>query len=242
MPNVLAYHRPTTIEEALALLGRPVPTHILAGGSHLVPTLTSEGSDVVDLQSLGLRGISVDNGLLVLGAMATFADLAQCPQLPSGVCDLARREAPSTLRTLATVGGLVASRDSDSELLAAFLAMNASVTLVSSAGRKSTPLADLLKSGLVRGEIVVHVTVDPTKTILSERTNRTGMDRAIVAVVGSRASDGSITLAATGMSDTPVLFTDPASLAPPSDFRGTNKYRLQLAAVLTERVRTRLAA
>lgn len=241
MPNVLAYHRPKSIEEALALLARPVPTNILAGGSHLVPSLSEAGSEVVDLQSLGLRGICEDNELLALGAMATFSDLAACAQLPSGLRELARREAPSTLRTLATVGGLVASRDADSELLAAFLVMDATVTSVSTSGRASKSLVEFLASGLRSDEIVVHISVDPSRNIVSARTVRTGMDRAIVAIVGGQRVDGSVTLAATGMAKTPVVFSDPASLTPPSDFRGTEHYRRRLATVLTSRVRSTFA-
>jgi CO/xanthine dehydrogenase FAD-binding subunit len=242
MPNVLNYYRPESLEAALALLQRAQPTVLLGGGSGVVPSLTGEPTDVVDLQSLGLRGIREDGQQLALGAMATFADLAACNQLPSGVRELARREAPSTLRTLATVGGLVASGDADSELLAAFLTLKGTVTLVASSGRRTELLADVLASGVGKGEIIVHVTVDPTRKVVSERTARTGMDRAIVAIVGSLTSDGVVTFAATGMASAPMLFANSTLLNPPSDFRGTSSYRSKLAEVLTERVRAALGA
>jgi aerobic carbon-monoxide dehydrogenase medium subunit len=241
MPNVLAYHRPENLETAVALLEREHPTVVLGGGSHLVPSLTGEPTDVVDLQALGLRGICEDGTTLALGAMATFADLAHSELLPDGVRELARREAPSTLRTLATVGGLVASGDGDSELLASFLVMGATVTLYSSAGRRTVNLDQLLSTSVGRGEIIVQVNVNPACTVVSERTVRTGMDRAIVAIIGSRGADGSLTLAATGMAAVPTVFVDSDYLNPPSDFRGTAAYRSHLAAVLTERVRISLA-
>jgi CO/xanthine dehydrogenase FAD-binding subunit len=240
MANVLNYHRPESLDAALALLQRAQPTVILGGGSHLVPSLTEVPTDVVDLQALGLRGICEDGHLVALGAMATFSDLAACAQLPDGVRELARREAPSTLRTLATVGGLVASCDADSELLAAFLVMSATVTVLSADGRRTVALDTFLAAGVASGEIIVCVNVDPSVTVLSARTVRTGMDRAIVAVVGARFTDGSVVLAATGAGSTPVVFSDPATLRPPSDFRGTEPYRLQLAAVLSARVRADL--
>jgi CO/xanthine dehydrogenase FAD-binding subunit len=242
MANVLNYHRPESLDAALALLQRTQPTVILGGGSHLVPSLTEAPTDVVDLQALGLRGICEDGHLVALGAMATFADLAACAQLPAGVRELARREAPSTLRTLATVGGLVASGDADSELLASFLVMGATVTVISADGRRTIPLDTFLAAGIASGEIIVCVNVDPSVTVLSARTVRTGMDRAIVAVVGARFPDGTIVLAATGAANTPVVFSDPTSLTPRSDFRGTKPYRLQLAAVLSARVRSELTA
>jgi CO/xanthine dehydrogenase FAD-binding subunit len=240
MANVLNYHRPESFDAALALLNRTQPTRVLGGGSHLVPSLTDEGTDVVDLQSLGLRGICEDGHLLAVGAMSTFADLAVSMALPAGVRELARREAPSTLRTLATIGGLVVSGDADSELLAALLVMNATVTAITIDGRRTKPLSELFAAGVAQGEIIVAVNVDPSATVLSARTVRTGMDRAIVAVVGARSSDGSIILAATGVASSPVVFSSPAELKPPSDFRGTSQYRLQLATVLSTRVRSAL--
>lgn len=240
MPNVATYHRPESLEAAIALLHRECPTVLLAGGSHLVPSLTGEPTDVVDLQALGLRGICEDGESLALGAMATFADLAACDQLPSGVRELASREAPSTLRTLATIGGLVVSGDADSELLASLLVMNATVTIFSSGGRHTVELDELLANGVAQGEIVVQVNVDPKCTVVSKRTVRTGMDRAIVAIVGSRAADGSLSMAATGMASSPKVFADPALLTPPSDFRGTATYRSQLATVLAGRVQAAL--
>jgi CO/xanthine dehydrogenase FAD-binding subunit len=240
MANVLNYHRPQSLEDALALLQRAQPTVVLGGGSHLVPSLIETPTDVVDLQALGLRGICEDGDLVALGAMATFADVAACSQLPAGVRELARREAPSTLRTLATVGGLVASRDADSELLAALLVMSATVTVVSGDGRRTIQLSDFLAAGVARGEIIVCVSVDPSPVVISARTVRTGMDRAIVAVVGARSTDGTVALAATGAASTPVMFSEAATLAPPSDFRGTKEYRLRLAAVLSARVRAEL--
>lgn len=242
MANVLNYHRPESLDAALALLQRAHPTLVLGGGSHLVPSLRGDPSDVVDLQSLGLRGICEDGPLLALGAMSTFADLAACTLLPEGVRELARREAPSTLRTLATVGGLVASGDADSELLAAFLVMGASVTIAAVDGRRTSPLAVVLESGTARTEIIVAVTVDPSMIVLSARTVRTGMDRAIVAVVGLLSPDGAIRLAVTGAAESPVVFSDPSVLNPPSDFRGTTNYRLQLVSVLSTRVRKALGS
>lgn len=242
MANVLNYHRPTTLHAALALLQRSQPTQVLGGGSHLVPSLTGDPTDVVDLQSLGLRGIGEDGAMLTVGSMSTFADLGACVQLPAGVRDLALREAPSTLRTLATVGGLVASGDADSELLAAFLVMSATVTVVGADGRRSAPLAEVLVSGVANGEIIVAVTLDPSMTVISARTVRTGMDRAIVAVVGARTPDGTLRLAVTGAASTPVMMTDPTVLKPSSDFRGSAEYRLRLAAVLGARVRAALGS
>ena len=118
--------------------------------------------------------------------------------------------------------------------------MSATVTVVSADGRQTIPLNTFLAAGVAGGEIIVCVNVDPSVTVFSARTVRTGMDRAIVAIVGARFTDGTMVLAATGSANTPVVFSDSATLTPPSDFRGTESYRLQLAAVLSARVRSEL--
>ena len=132
MPRVSAYHRPSSLEEALALLERD-GAHVLGGGSDLVGRLnTGELGDieVVDLQSLGLSSIVSDAaGRVRLGAMASLQAVADTESLPGALRDLARAEEPSTLRGRATIGGVVAGRDPESVLLAGLLAADASVVL-----------------------------------------------------------------------------------------------------------------
>jgi hypothetical protein len=70
------------------------------------------------------------------------------------------------------------------------------------------------------------------------RTGRTPMDRPIVMVVGHRDTNGHIHLAITGMG-THVVALSPGEtglLEPSSDFRGSSRYRKELATVLTKRV------
>jgi hypothetical protein len=64
------------------------------------------------------------------------------------------------------------------------------------------------------------------------------MDRPIVIAVARRAANGEVRLAIAGIADRPVI-VDPdrvAALDPPSDFRGSAKYRRSIATVLAQRV------
>ena len=109
MARISAYHRPSTLAEALDLLHRPaLRTVVLAGGTSVVPAKVDQPTEVVDLQALGLSGICVaDDGRVVVGATTSLQDIADAPALPVVLREAARREQPSTLRTLATVGGVV---------------------------------------------------------------------------------------------------------------------------------------
>jgi len=65
---ITQYHRPQTIDEALALLSRPNVQNVLAGGGTTLNRLEGEAIEVIDLQSLGLNHIRQQGNWLSLGA------------------------------------------------------------------------------------------------------------------------------------------------------------------------------
>ena len=119
--------------------------------------------------------------------------------MPAQVRRLARAELPSTLRTLATVGGTVARRDLDSVVLAASLVHDAEVEL---AGADDLPLSVALVSGIPEGALITAVTIDPSGDGAEAVAARTPADTPIVAAIGRRAPDG-IHLALTGAAARP---------------------------------------
>ncbi len=235
--NVSAYWRPATLEDALHLLERPraVP---LGGGTKLNALSLDRPVEVVDLQSLALGGIDqLDDARVRLGATSTLQEVADDERLPQVLREAARRDHPSVLRAAATVGGTVASADPDSELLAALLAHEASVTLASPHGRRAFELGALLAdAALLRGRLITAVTIDPRGVASAARTGRTPADRSIVAAVARRAPDGERRLVLTGVAATPVVVADIDHLEPPADFRGSSEYRRALAVTLAARV------
>lgn len=255
MVLVSAYHRPTSVSEALSLLGRKgVNSALLAGGTTLNPLLTDsqdqtrEAVEVIDLQSTGLSGITTEPGddatvgVVVLGATATLADVHASRLVPAGLCELARREQPSTLRTLSTVGGTVGACRPDSEFVAGLLALQATVRLQGATGASSVGLAELVASPqLLVGSVLTGVSFRSGGTMESRRTARTPMDRPIVSVVGHRATDGTVVLAATGIAPTPIELLAGAELDPPSDFQGSGAYRTSLLRTNAARVAELLA-
>ncbi len=236
VPLVTAYHRPGNIDEALDLLSSP-PRVALGGGTTLNADREPSDLEAVDLQSLGLDAITAtDDGRVRIGATATLDDMRRCELLPGSLRELARLEQPSTLRTLATAGGLVAKASAESLLLAGLLAHDAEVELAGPASARG--LAELLDSGLPQGSLITATSVDPAGRAATARTGRTPADVPIVAAYGRR-SEGSVAIALTGVGDHPVLVdahNPTAGLSPAGDFRGSREYRLHLAATLTARV------
>jgi CO/xanthine dehydrogenase FAD-binding subunit len=230
------YHRPATIEEALALLGADGAS-ALAGGTVLNALDRLSAGDFVDLQDVAPSSIEKDGERVTIGAMTRLQDLVDGVDLPQILREVARREAPSTLRNAATVGGTVATADPDSELLAAFLVFGADVTLATTDGVRTIPLRDVLENGVPRGSVITSISMSTTGDVAAARTGRTPADVPIVAAVGRRNGD-KLLLALTGVATTPRLVDqgELEAFGPPADFRGSAEYRRHLAVVLVRRV------
>lgn len=240
MASIRDYHRPATVEAALALLARSgaarsVP---LGGGTVVVADRSSGPIEVVDLQALGLEGIEAGDGLVRIGATTRLHDVATSDLVPRLLRDAARREAPSTIRNAATVGGTVAAADPDSGLLAALLVLEAEVEITASSGVTTMQASELVVDrSALSGALITAVSCAEGGVTSWAATGRTPADTPIVAAYGR--SVGEVTLVAlTGVAATPVL-VDPGrldALDPPGDFRGSAEYRMELARVLTSRV------
>lgn len=237
---ITEYHRPTTLQEALALIGRNDVISRPLGGGTLLNGLPDQVPDaVVDLQALGLDKIESTDDLVTLGAMVTLSSVSQSEAVPDVLRELARREAPSTLRNAATVGGTVGGQDGLSGLLAGLLVFGAAVELATKDGSIERSLAEVLadKSSLGNG-IITSVSIPANGEAAFESTARTPADKPIVLVVGRVDHLGEVVIAATGLTGTPTVI-DPTGLDDLqvlSDFRGSADYRRHLAKVLSARV------
>jgi len=260
-----AYYRPTNLDEALRFLRQP-NTLPLAGGTALLATEEGTTAAVVDLQNAGLDHLTwADDGrLLRIGAMVRLADLdeflaplAALEGAAALVRDAVRRAGPNTYRNAATVGGIIASRLPDSELLAALLVLDATVSLRLPAPETVSLATYLRDEERLPGLITDIVIFWPAGKGASERVARTPADYPIVSVTGWRPASGAIRLAATGIGPRPVHLTATeaalgsgldesvisaaaqaaaATADHPGDFRGDAAYRAEMAAVLTRRV------
>jgi len=233
MYRLEAYHRPTSMDDALELLASSnrIP---LAGGTTIRHDGGAGAAEVVDLQALDLEHITLDGESVRIGAMATLQDVADREGVPDLIRTAARAELPSTLRTLATVGGTIGAAWADSLLLTALLVHDTSVRFATD---RSVSLASVLKSGLDAGDLIVSVEAGlPGKTAVA-RTGRTPSDDPIVAAA-ARATEDGIRLALCGIAPTPQLvdLDDLDRLEPSGDYRGSADYRRHLATVLATRV------
>jgi carbon-monoxide dehydrogenase medium subunit len=128
------YVRPACVQEAVDCLERFPEARPLAGGMTLVPTLKqrlSAPSHLVDLSRLPeLQGISLQSGILRIGAATRHAAVAQSEVVRRcipALSDLAGLIGDQQVRNRGTLGGSIANSDPAADYPSAVLALDATV-------------------------------------------------------------------------------------------------------------------
>jgi carbon-monoxide dehydrogenase medium subunit len=171
IPAPFEYHRPASLQDAVALLGRLGDgAKVLAGGQSLIPMmklrLASPGH-VVDLNRIpGLASIAEKDGALVIGALVRESELEVSDVVRKRVpilADACRVIADPLVRNLATVGGNLAHGDPANDHPAVMLALGAEVTAVGPRGVRRIPVTELftglLETSLGPGEILTEIRI-----------------------------------------------------------------------------------
>jgi len=171
-PAEFTYHRPTSVEEAVALLSELEDSRPLAGGHSLLPAMKirfSIPSALVDIGRIPeLRGIEAEGGGVRIGAMTTHAEIAASELVRSGAQALA--EAASIIgdrqvRNRGTIGGSLAHADPGADEPTVVTALGATITAVGPNGRRELAaggfFTGLFATELDPGELItaVHVPV-----------------------------------------------------------------------------------
>ena len=206
-PVPFAYHRPASLEEALALLERYGPdSRVLAGGQSLVPALNmrlAAPAALIDINRLpGLDGISLEPGGLVIGALVRHGvveDSALVARHAPLIAQAMPHVGHRAIRTRGTVGGSVALADPAAELPACLIALDAMVRVAGRGSRRDIPAQRFFRgiytTDLAPGEIVTAVVVPPIgpgwSSRFAELTRRHG-DFALVGLAAHCRVDGGV--------------------------------------------------
>ncbi len=243
------YHRPQTLEEALALLAQP-DTFPLGGGTVLMQQ-KARNFAVVDLQALGLDAIHARGQTLEVGATATLQSLLETPETPDALRLALRLEAPLNLRNMATVAGALVAADGRSPFAAAMMALDAVLTL--EPGAEQITLGNLLP---LRYEQLAHRLITGVRLPLNahlawEYVSRSPADLPLVQVAVAQWPSGRTRVVVGGWGDAPRLAMDgPDSAgvdiaarnacAEAGDAWASAEYRREVASTLARRALKRL--
>ncbi|MBA3515811.1 MAG: xanthine dehydrogenase family protein subunit M [Pyrinomonadaceae bacterium] len=207
IPAQFDYQAPTTIDEAVSLLGaHPDEAKILAGGHSLIPAMKlrlAQPGLLVDLGRIkDLAYIREQGEQILIGAMTTHyqiessAALKQgCPLLP----ECASHIGDVQVRNKGTIGGSLAHSDPAGDWPAAIVALGAEMVAVGPTGDRVIKaddfFVDLLSTALQPGEILREIRIRKTNGRFGHAYQKVPHPASGFAVVGvavnlSLANDG----------------------------------------------------
>ncbi len=230
-PGAFEYHRPNTVEEALALIERfGDEGKVLAGGHSLVPMMKlrlAEPAHLIDINAVGgLRGIRGEAGAIVIGAATTQSEilnsgmlLEKCPILPEAAAQIADPQ----VRNCGTIGGNCANGDPGNDDPAIMMVLDASYVLRGPIGERQVSARKFYQgvytTALEENELLIEIRIPaPAKGagMAYRKLKRKVGDYAIAAAAavlsmsGGRCTDAAIAI--TNVGDT-ALFVPAAANA-----------------------------
>ncbi|HEU0164992.1 MAG TPA: xanthine dehydrogenase family protein subunit M [Thermomicrobiales bacterium] len=169
-PSSFAYHRATSVADAVQILAANPAAKILAGGYSLIPAMKlrlAMPEVLVDLGKLSeLKAISIEEGQIRIGAMVTYdairdnAELvARFPVFPEAILYIGDQQ----VRAHGTLGGALAHNDPAADLTAVFLALDGSVSVTGANGARTIAsdelFVDLWTTTLEPDEIITEISL-----------------------------------------------------------------------------------
>ena len=144
IPGSFDYHRPTSLSEAVALLGQlDSDARVIAGGHSLIPMMKlrlAMPSHLIDLAGVAeLKGVRLDGHEIVIGAMTTQYEIISSELLAQHapiLRETAEVIADPQVRYVGTVGGNVANGDPGNDMPALMMALGATYVLRGASGER----------------------------------------------------------------------------------------------------------
>jgi len=253
-----AYHKPSSVAEAVALLGDS-EAKALAGGQTFIPVLKqrlNKPSAVVDLAGLGLSGITVTATTVTIGASTTHVTVANSAEVKKaipGLANLASWIGDVAVRYRGTIGGSLANNDPAACYPSAALALGATIKTNTRDIAADDFFQGMFTTALEPGEIILSVSFPIPQMSAYEKFRNPASRYAMVGVFVAKTASG-VRVAVTGASQGGVFrhtafetalsanFSASAldGIATPadglnSDIHGSAAYRAHLVGVMAKR-------
>jgi carbon-monoxide dehydrogenase medium subunit len=168
------YARPSTVDEAIALLAENEGARALAGGQTLLNVMKARAAapdvlvDLVDLEELRTIGFTSDRQLEI-GAMVTYTQLTASSEVEVArpiLAEVAATIGDVQVRNRGTVGGNVCVADPTNHLPPLFVALGATFTIRGREGERTVPAEDFFlgvyMTAAGEGELLTKVSVPPS--------------------------------------------------------------------------------
>ena len=240
---ISTYHRPQTLEEALALLTQP--NTLPLGGGTLLSQGTTDSVAVVDLQALGLDSLRVNGNELQIGATCTLQSLLESSDCPAALKMALKLEAPLNIRNSASVAGTIVASDGRSPFVTMLLAMDAKIDIRYS--KSDSRISNIGEFVLTHpGGLITSITIPLNIKTAFEYVAKTPADKPIICAALAQWNSGRTRLTLGGYGKTPLLAMDGTEAdgiqeAAANAYHEANdewasaEYRMDVAATLAKR-------
>lgn len=258
------YHRPASVDEAVALFAKGSDAKYLAGGHTLLPVMKQRlaaPSDVIDLARIpALVGIEVTGDTVTVKAATTYYDIMSNEQVQKALPALSGMAAvigDPAVRYRGTIGGSIANNDPAADLPAAVLGLNATVKTNKREIAADDFFKGLFATALDEGEIITAVSFPIPAKAAYEKFRHPASRFALTGVLVAKSKSGDVRAAATGAAQDGVMRVGPieqalkanwsasaldgVAISPNglmSDIHGSAPYRANLIKVMAQRAVT----
>jgi carbon-monoxide dehydrogenase medium subunit len=206
------YHRPSSVDEAVALFGKGSESKYLAGGHTLIPVMKqrlASPSDVIDLAKIKqLIGIEASGDTLTIKAATTHYDVAQSAAAQKAIPALAYLASligDPAVRHRGTVGGSIANNDPAADYPAALVALGATVKTNKRSVAADDFFQGLFTTALADGEIITAVSFPIPAKAGYAKFPHPASRFALAGVFVAKTKSGEVRVAVTGASQSGVM-------------------------------------
>jgi len=231
IPAAFAYHRPTSVNDAVGLLAKLGDDgRALSGGHSLIPMMKlrlATPGNLVDLGGIAeLKGVRTDGGDVVIGAMTTQHDLIGADLLSAKVPILretSEQIADPQVRYLGTLGGNVANGDPGNDMPAVMMCLGATYHVAGKSGERRIAAREFYQgayfTALEAGDVLTAIRI-PVPAVghgyAYEKLKRkigdyaTAAAAVVLTMTGGRVATCSIGL--TNVAETPLWAQEAANI------------------------------
>lgn len=256
------YHRPSSVDEAVALIGsKGDDAKFLAGGHTLIPVMKqrlASPSDVIDIGKLKeLQGVQFTGDTLVIKAATTYYDIMTNADVKTAIPAIAHLTSvlgDPAVRARGTIGGSIANNDPAADFPAALVSLGATVKTNKRSITADDFFQGLFTTALEDGEIITEVAFPVPEKAGYAKLRHPASRFALTGVFVTKTKGGDVRVAATGASQSGVMRVpaveaalkanwSPAALdnitvsanGLLSDIHGSADYRANLVKVMAQR-------
>jgi carbon-monoxide dehydrogenase medium subunit len=258
------YHRPSSVDEAVALFGKGKEAKFLAGGQTLLPVMKQRlaaPSDVIDVAKIkDLIGVEPTGAGILIKAATTHYDVANSAAVQKAIPALAYLASvigDPAVRYRGTIGGSLATNDPSADYPAAALALGATIKTNKRSLSADEFFTGLFSTALEDGEIITAVSFPVQDKAGYSKFRNPASRFALTAVFVAKTPSGDVRVAATGASQSGVMRVPAIEAALKanwsaaaldgvkisadglmSDIHGSSDYRANLIKVMAQRAVT----